>query len=69
MIGVQAVSTVVMLVLAGLLAQYGTVWVAAAWGIGHLLGGILGYVASLTIARFHDDAPTVEEHPTPVDAS
>ncbi len=69
MIGVQAVSTVVMLALAGLLAQYGTVWVAAAWGIGHFVGGLLGYVVSLTIARFQDDAPTVEEHPTPVDAS
>ncbi len=68
MIGVQVLSTAVMLVLAALLASHGTVWVAAAWGIGHLVGGIAGYVASVTIARFHDVAPTVEEQPAPVDA-
>ena len=68
MIGVQVLSTVVMLVLATLLASHGTVWVAAAWGIGHFVGGIAGYVASVTIARFHDVAPTVEEQPAPVDA-
>ncbi len=69
MIGVQVVSTAVMLVLAGLLASHGTVWVAAAWGIGHFVGGVLGYAASVTFARFHDDAPALEEHPSPVDAS
>jgi O-antigen/teichoic acid export membrane protein len=68
MIGVQVVSTAVMLVLAGVLASHGTVWVAAAWGIGHVVGGALGYAASVTIARFSDDAPVVEEH-QPVDAS
>jgi O-antigen/teichoic acid export membrane protein len=69
MIGVQVVSTAVMLVLAGLLASHGTVWVAAAWGIGHVVGGALGCAASVTFARFHDDAPAFEEHPSPVDAS
>lgn len=57
MIVVQLVSTAVMLVLAVTLAAHGTVWVAAAWGIGHVVGGVLGYVATLTIARFHDEAP------------
>ena len=56
MIVVQLISTVVMLCLAGLLVQYGAVWVAASWGIGHLVGGILGYVATVTVARFHDEA-------------
>jgi O-antigen/teichoic acid export membrane protein len=69
MILVQVLSTAVMLVLAGVLASHGTVWVAAAWGIGHFVGGVVGYVASITIARFHDVAPTREEHPTPVEAS
>ncbi len=59
MIGVQVLSTAVMLVLAGALASHGTVWVAAAWGIGHAVGGVAGYVASVTIARFPDDAPVV----------
>ena len=40
MIGVQLLSTAVMLVLAVLLAPHGTVWVGAAWGIGHLVGGV-----------------------------
>lgn len=57
MVLVQLLSTVVMLVLAGALASYGTVWVAAAWGFGHLVGGAAGYVASITFARFPDDSP------------
>ena len=60
MIGVQVVSTTVMLVLAVLLAPHGTVWVAAAWGVGHLVGGLLGSLATATIARFADDAPAAE---------
>ena len=59
MIGVQVLSTAVMLVLAGALASHGTVWVAAAWGIGHAVGGVAGYLASVTIARFPDNAPVV----------
>jgi fructose-specific phosphotransferase system IIC component len=61
MIVVQLVSTAVMLVLAVVLAPYGTVWVAAAWGIGHVVGGVLGYLVTATVARFPDDAPIVEE--------
>lgn len=60
MIGVQLVSTVVMLVLAVSLADRGTVWVAAAWGIGHAVGGLLGYLVTATVARFADDAPERE---------
>ncbi|MEP9362043.1 oligosaccharide flippase family protein [Nocardioides sp. CN2-186] len=61
MILVQLVSTVVMLVLAVVLAPYGTVWVAAAWGIGHVVGGLLGFVVTSTFLRFPDDAPAVVE--------
>lgn len=61
MIGVQLVSTTVMLVLAVALAPYGTVWVAAAWGIGHAVGGALGYLVTATVARFPDEAPVVVE--------
>ncbi|MGY2704706.1 lipopolysaccharide biosynthesis protein [Nocardioides sp. HB32] len=63
MIGVQVISTVVMLVLAILLAPHGTVWVGAAWGIGHAVGGLLGYLATATFARFPDRAPDLELEP------
>lgn len=55
MIGTQLVSTVVMLVVAISLAERGAVWVAAAWGIGHAVGGVLGYLATATVARFPDE--------------
>ena len=58
MIGTQLVSTFVMVVLALSLAERGTVWVAAAWGVGHLVGGLLGWLATATVARFSD---TVED--------
>lgn len=61
MISVQVLSTAVMLGLGAALAERGTVWVAAAWGIGHVVGGIVGYVASVTIAPFDDAAPAVED--------
>jgi O-antigen/teichoic acid export membrane protein len=61
MVLVQLVSTAVMLVLAGFLVQYGAVWVAASWGIGHLVGGVIGYVASKTVARYYDAEPVVAE--------
>ena len=63
MIGVQVISTVVMLVLAIVLAPHGTVWVGAAWGIGHAVGGLLGWIATATFARFADDAPVRELEP------
>ncbi|WP_243056628.1 lipopolysaccharide biosynthesis protein [Nocardioides sp. SR21] len=65
MISVQAVSTVVMLVMAVSLADRGTVWVAAAWGIGHAVGGLLGYLVTATVAGFADDAPQRDEELTP----
>ena len=65
MISVQVLSTAVMLGLGAALADRGTVWVAAAWGIGHVVGGIAGYVASVTVAPFDDSAPVVED-PAPV---
>ena len=65
MILVQLASTVVMLVLAIELAPHGTVWVAAAWGIGHAVGAVLGFLVTSTIARFPDDAPVVVD-PVPV---
>ncbi len=66
MISVQLASTAVMLVLAGVLAPLGTVWIGVAWGIGHLVGGIAGYVASVTVARFRDEAPAAREQAVPV---
>lgn len=63
MIGVQLVSTVVMLVLAVSLVHLGTVWVAAAWGIGHAVGGVLGYLVTATVTPFSDNAPARDEEP------
>ena len=61
MIGTQLVSTLVMLGVAVVLAPYGTEWVAASWGIGHLVGGCLGFVATHTFARYADSAPVRDE--------
>jgi O-antigen/teichoic acid export membrane protein len=66
MIGVQVVSTAVMLVLAVSLASHGTVWVAAAWGIGHAVGGALGYLLTATVIRFADAAPVPVAEPVAV---
>lgn len=63
MIGTQVVSTAVMLVLAITLAPHGTVWVGAAWGIGHAVGGLLGWLATVTVARFADEVPQRELEP------
>jgi O-antigen/teichoic acid export membrane protein len=63
MILVQLVSTTVMLGIAVFAAPYGTVWVAAAWGIGHVVGGVVGYIVSRTIAPVRDAAPLREEQP------
>lgn len=65
MILVQLLSTSVMLGLAAFAAPYGTVWVAAAWGVGHLVGGIAGYVVSRTIAPVRDAAPLPQEQLEP----
>ena len=50
MIGVQLFSTVLMIALAAAAAPHGIEYVAGAWGIGQLVGGIVGYVVSRTIA-------------------
>lgn len=69
MILVQLVSTAVMLGFAVALADRGPVWVAAAWGIGHAVGGVLGFLVTATAARFADDAPArPESAPEPVPA-
>jgi len=54
MVLVQLSSTVSMLVMAVIAAPHGTNWVAAAWGAGHLVGGLVGYVVTRTVARFDD---------------
>jgi O-antigen/teichoic acid export membrane protein len=68
MISVQVLSTAVMLGLGAVLAPHGTVGVAAAWGIGHAVGGVAGYLASTTFARFSDMAAAAEALPAPVEA-
>lgn len=50
MIGVQLFTTVVMIALAAAAVSHGIEWVAAAWGVGQLVGGVVGYVVSRTIA-------------------
>jgi O-antigen/teichoic acid export membrane protein len=50
MIGVQLTCTALILGLAAVAAPHGTVWVALAWGAGQLIGGIVGYVVSRTVA-------------------
>lgn len=60
MVFVQLGSTAVMLGLAWLVAPLGTVWVGIAWGVGHLVGGIAGYVASITVAPFDDESPSAQ---------
>ncbi len=67
MIGVQVLSTVVMLGLAVPLASHGTVWVAAAWGIGHFVGGVAGYVASVTVRAASRTTRPAAADPTPVE--
>lgn len=50
MIGVQGFTTALMIALAAVAAPHGVEAVAAAWGVGQLAGGVLGYAASRTIA-------------------
>jgi O-antigen/teichoic acid export membrane protein len=69
MILVQLVSTAVMLGLALSLARHGTVWVAASWGIGHAVGGALGYLVTATVIRFADAVPVAEPEVEPEPAA
>lgn len=61
MVLVQLASTVAIIALAALAAPHGTNWVAAAWGTGHLVGGVVGYVVTRTFARFADGADDAAE--------
>ena len=56
---VQLAGTVTMLGLGWLLVPYGTVWLAVSWAVGHLVGGALGHVVSLTVAPFADGDPAL----------
>ena len=56
MMGVQLSCTVLILVAAFLVAPYGTVWIAFAWACGQLVGGIIGYVVSRTVAPVRDES-------------
>lgn len=60
---VQLASTITMLGLGWALAPRGTMWVAASWAVGQLLGGVLGHLASSTIAPFADGEPTSSDTP------
>ena len=37
------------LVLCAFAASHGTVWVALAWGVGQLVGGLVGYAISRAV--------------------
>ncbi len=65
MVVVQLVTTAAMVGVAALVVERGIEWVAATWGIGHLLGGMVGYVVSRRYAPLRDAAP--EEDPTVTD--
>lgn len=56
---VQLAGTATMLGLGWALAPYGAVWVAASWAAGHLVGGVIGHVASVTVATFADGDPAL----------
>lgn len=66
MILVQAAGTTVMLVLAVVAAPHGIIWVAAAWGVGHVVVGVLGAVVTSTVVPFDDDRPEETEETAPV---
>ena len=57
MVGAQLACATLVLTLCILAAPHGTVWVAAAWGVGQLLGGLAGYVISRVFAPLHDAPP------------
>ena len=63
MVGAQLACAAIVLSLCFLAAPHGTVWVAAAWGVGQLLGGLVGYVISVAWAPLRDLPPVAEEAP------
>jgi O-antigen/teichoic acid export membrane protein len=61
MVVAQAVSTVLVLGLVVAVVSHGTVWAAAAWGIGQLVGGLVGLAISLTVAPVRDGVPAAAD--------
>ena len=59
MIGVQLVTTILMVGLAVLAAPHGVEAVAGAWGVGQFVGGVLGYLVSRTIAPMSQGIPAL----------
>lgn len=64
MVGVQLFATVAVIGLAAAAAPHGIAWVAAAWGAGQLLGGVVGYTVSRTVAPL-PEAPELPVLVTP----
>lgn len=54
MVSVQLTTTALMIGAAWGVADLGTAWVAGAWGVGQLCGGVLGYLVSRTLAPICD---------------
>jgi O-antigen/teichoic acid export membrane protein len=50
-VAVQLFTTALMVVAALLVAPYGVEWVAVVWGLGGLLGGVLGCVVHAVLGR------------------
>lgn len=68
MVFVQLATTTVMLASAAAVADRGPAWVAGAWGIAQLCGGLVGYLVSRTIAPLHDEPmPAVDQSIDPAD--
>jgi O-antigen/teichoic acid export membrane protein len=65
MILVQLLSTTLILGLAAIASTWGVIWIAVGWGVGQLVGGIVGYVVSVTVAPLRD-APGPQDVPAPV---
>jgi O-antigen/teichoic acid export membrane protein len=61
MILVQLLCTSLILGLSAVAAPHGTIWVAVAWAVGQLVGGVVGYVVSVTIAPIRDEDPIPDE--------
>lgn len=61
MVLVQLFGTGAVIALAAAAASHGIAWVAAAWGVGQFLGGVVGYVVSRTVAPMSDGADHLPE--------
>jgi O-antigen/teichoic acid export membrane protein len=63
MVVAQLICTAVVLGLVIVAVPSGTVWAAAAWGLGQAIGGTVSYVISVTVAPISDKGPVVEGTP------